>query len=245
MAPGGHEPDDVGDPVPVGAQRHHRRAAAAQLLLHLQPVFAAPRARNRFAARGLRRTPGCDRSRDRAAPRRRRRAGPDPADRAPPPRAGRAARRSRATTAANRCRRGSPKSPRPDRVCAAGGAATRSRRADRRARRPRRAGWSRCGAASTARAPGRCVRGCAPAARRSPRWRRCGCRRRWSGGRPRPSAATTRSRFWHPPVPKSRLADRSMTSQVSSSRSAIICRTCGWVVRAVTDQSIWRTSSPG
>ena len=59
------------------------------------------------------------------------------------------------------------------------------------------------------------------------------------------AAATARSRFSHPAVPKSRLADTSTTNQVSSSRSAIICRTCGWVVRAVTDQSIRRTSSPG
>ena len=59
------------------------------------------------------------------------------------------------------------------------------------------------------------------------------------------AAATARSRFSHPVVPKSRLADTSTTSQVSSSRSAIICRTCGCVVRAVTDQSIRRTSSPG
>ncbi len=59
------------------------------------------------------------------------------------------------------------------------------------------------------------------------------------------AAATARSRFSQPVVPKSRLADMSTTSQVSSSRSAIICRTCGWVVRAVTDQSIRRTSSPG
>jgi len=59
------------------------------------------------------------------------------------------------------------------------------------------------------------------------------------------AAATARSRFSQPAVPKSRLADTSTTSQVSSSRSAIICRTWGWVVRAVTDQSIRRTSSPG
>jgi hypothetical protein len=59
------------------------------------------------------------------------------------------------------------------------------------------------------------------------------------------AAATARSRFSQTAVPKSRLADKSTTSQVSSSRSAIICRTCGWVVRAVTAQSIRRTSSPG
>ena len=41
------------------------------------------------------------------------------------------------------------------------------------------------------------------------------------------AAATARSRFSQPAVPKSRLADTSTTSQVSSSRSAIICRTCG------------------
>ena len=59
------------------------------------------------------------------------------------------------------------------------------------------------------------------------------------------SAATARSRFSHAAVPKSRLADRSITTQVSSSRSATVWRTCGTVVRAVTAQSIRRTSSPG
>ena len=59
------------------------------------------------------------------------------------------------------------------------------------------------------------------------------------------AAATARSRFSHTVVPKSRLADMSTTSQVSSSRSAIICRTWGCMVRAVTAQSIRRTSSPG
>lgn len=59
------------------------------------------------------------------------------------------------------------------------------------------------------------------------------------------AAATARSRFSQLVVPKSRLADMSTTSHVSSSRSAIIWRTCGLVVRAVTDQSIRRTSSPG
>ena len=37
----------------------------------------------------------------------------------------------------------------------------------------------------------------------------------------------------------------SSTSQVTSTRSARWTRTCGSVVRAVTAQSIWRTSSPG
>ena len=59
------------------------------------------------------------------------------------------------------------------------------------------------------------------------------------------AAATTRSRLSICAVPKSRLADRSIASQVSSSRSATVCRTCGTVVRAVTGQSIRRTSSPG
>ena len=59
------------------------------------------------------------------------------------------------------------------------------------------------------------------------------------------AAATTRSRFSQPVVPKSREPERSARSQVSSSRSAIVWRMCGCVVRAVTDQSIRRTSSPG
>ena len=45
-------------------------------------------------------------------------------------------------------------------------------------------------------------------------------------------------------VPKSIEPDRSTSAQVSSSRSAIRSRTCGIVVRAVTAQSIRRTSSP-
>jgi uncharacterized protein YbcI len=58
-------------------------------------------------------------------------------------------------------------------------------------------------------------------------------------------AASTSSRFSVSAVPKSMLGERSTTIQVSSSRSAIVCRMCGIVVRAVTGQSIRRTSSPG
>ena len=58
------------------------------------------------------------------------------------------------------------------------------------------------------------------------------------------SAATASSRLSQAAVPKSRLADMSTASQVSSSRSAIIWRTCGCVVRAVTDQSIRITFEP-
>ena len=53
----------------------------------------------------------------------------------------------------------------------------------------------------------------------------------------KPTAATiasARSRFSNSAVPKSRLAERSTTIHVSSSRSAIVSRTCGIVVRAVT-----------
>ena len=58
-------------------------------------------------------------------------------------------------------------------------------------------------------------------------------------------AAIARSRFSQAAVPKSRLGERSTTSWVSSSRSAIVSRMWGSVVRAVTDQSMRRTSSPG
>ena len=57
-------------------------------------------------------------------------------------------------------------------------------------------------------------------------------------------AARTRSRFSLAAVPNSMLADRSARTQVSSSRSATRSWTCGTVVRAVTAQSIRRTSSP-
>ena len=58
-------------------------------------------------------------------------------------------------------------------------------------------------------------------------------------------AAITRSRFSQTALPKSSDADMSATTHVSNSRSATVCRMCGSVVRAVTDQSIRRTSSPG
>ena len=58
------------------------------------------------------------------------------------------------------------------------------------------------------------------------------------------TAATARSRFSSCDVPKSIDPDRSTSAHVSSSRSAIRSRTCGIVVRAVTAQSIRRTSSP-
>jgi hypothetical protein len=59
------------------------------------------------------------------------------------------------------------------------------------------------------------------------------------------AAASARSRFSQAAVPKARLAEQSTRSQVSSSRSAMVSRT--WVSRsrAVTFQSIRRTSSPG
>ena len=58
------------------------------------------------------------------------------------------------------------------------------------------------------------------------------------------TAARARSRFSHRAVPKSRLAEQSTRAHVSSSRSAMVSRTWGTVVRAVTFQSMRRTSSP-
>lgn len=52
------------------------------------------------------------------------------------------------------------------------------------------------------------------------------------------------SRFSIAAVPKSMLAVASSSAQISSSRSATRSRTCGSFVRAVTFQSIRRTSSP-
>ena len=59
-------------------------------------------------------------------------------------------------------------------------------------------------------------------------------------------AAIPRSRFVTPSVPQFIDGVTSSNAQTSSSRSAIVSRTCGTVVRAVTAQSIFRTSSwPG
>jgi hypothetical protein len=58
-------------------------------------------------------------------------------------------------------------------------------------------------------------------------------------------AASASSRFSIAAVPKSMLAVPSSSVQISSSRSATSSRTCGSAVRAVTFQSIRRTSSPG
>jgi hypothetical protein len=46
-------------------------------------------------------------------------------------------------------------------------------------------------------------------------------------------------------VPKVMLADASSSSQPVSARSPTCTRTCGSRMRAVTFQSMWRTSSPG
>jgi hypothetical protein len=57
------------------------------------------------------------------------------------------------------------------------------------------------------------------------------------------TAAIASSRFSNSAVPKSMLGVTSASTQVASSRSASTVRTCGTVVRAVTAQSIRRTSS--
>ena len=59
------------------------------------------------------------------------------------------------------------------------------------------------------------------------------------------AAEMARSRFSHSAVPKSRPATGRARSHVSSSRSAIVSRTWGCWSRAVTFQSMRRTSSPG
>ncbi len=55
----------------------------------------------------------------------------------------------------------------------------------------------------------------------------------------------TRLRLSKSRLPRSRLADMSTTSMTVSSRSSANSLTCGSPVRAVTFQSIVRTSSPG
>ena len=59
-------------------------------------------------------------------------------------------------------------------------------------------------------------------------------------------AAMPRSRLVTPSVPQFIDGVTSSRLQTSNSRSAMVSRTCGTVVRAVTAQSILRTSSsPG
>ena len=59
-------------------------------------------------------------------------------------------------------------------------------------------------------------------------------------------AAMPRSRLVTPSVPQFIDGVTSSSAHTSSSRSAIVSRTCGTTVRAVTAQSIRRTSSsPG
>lgn len=60
------------------------------------------------------------------------------------------------------------------------------------------------------------------------------------------TAAMPRSRFVTAPVPQFIDGVASSRAHTSSSRSAMVSRTCGTVVRAVTAQSMRRTSSwPG
>jgi hypothetical protein len=68
---------------------------------------------------------------------------------------------------------------------------------------------------------------------------------RWVRNPTADMAASARSRFSQSAVPKARLAEKSATIHVSSSRSAIDTRMWGSWVRAVTFQSMRRTSSPG
>ena len=60
-----------------------------------------------------------------------------------------------------------------------------------------------------------------------------------------PAAVHASSCLVDRPVPKAWLDDVSRTSHSSSSWSAIVSRTWGSLVRAVTAQSMWRGSSPG
>ena len=168
-------------------------------------------------------------------------------------------RGSRTSTASRSCRPDSAAQrpfpvERPDEVgdddhaaragAAAGGAAP-ARRPGPRGRRGRTAGSRPACAAGAAGAGGRRGPGSGSARCRWRPPRRSGCRRRGSGARPRrpprPPGHASRSPRCRSPGD----AERSATSQVSSSRSATVCRMCGSVVRAVTDQSIRRTSSPG
>ena len=57
------------------------------------------------------------------------------------------------------------------------------------------------------------------------------------------TAAMPRSRLVTPSVPQFIEGVTSSRAQTSSSRSAMVSRTCGVWVRAVTAQSILRTSS--
>ena len=59
------------------------------------------------------------------------------------------------------------------------------------------------------------------------------------------ASRATRWRLSCSRLPRSRLADMSTSSITVSSRSSVNSFTCGTPVRAVTFQSIARTSSPG
>ncbi len=82
-------------------------------------------------------------------------------------------------------------------------------------------------------------------ARRRSRRARRGCRGRSRRGRGRASTPSATSALRRVAVPNAIDGDRSSTIHVTSTRSARWTRTCGSVVRAVTFQSISRTSSPG
>ena len=82
------------------------------------------------------------------------------------------------------------------------------------------------------------------AGRRRRRWRRPGCRRARAAGRSvTASSASTRS-FVRSAAPNAIDRERSSSSHAVSSRSSMNSRTNSSSMRAVTFQSMWRTSSP-
>ena len=222
----GHEPDDVEQPVRVGTQPQVGRAGPADRGGDRGPLLAA--AASAYRSRSSRSAVwiSCSVAGLRVDERRAR-----PTSGSSSSRGSRISMASTSwRTASLRSgrahvagRRGSRRSPRPARAGAAAGrsASTRAPRSPRGPGRERGVGRPlRSSALGVSLRPGRAGQP-AQLRRRCRSPRRSGCRRARSGGPSRPPRRSARSRFSQRAVPKSRLADRSTASQVSSSRSAI------------------------
>ena len=149
---------------------------------------------------------------------------------------------------ASRAGRGSRRRRRSGRALRAMPPARRQRRAERGRRPPSRRPAAPRAAAMQQRRAGRGGPGAAARQRlaaaegdRRPGGCRAGSRR----GRPRARRPRRRRPCARSAVPKPIEAESSNISHVVSARSATCTRTCGSRMRAVTFQSIWRTSSPG
>ena len=206
-----------------------------------------PRRRSaRAAARWRCRRGAGGRSRDRRAAARRRSAAPARAGRGSRPRARRGRRRAGGAAGASRAARGSRRRSR--RASAAARAARRAPSASPSEVAPaalehglasQREQQAEHAGASLPRRDARAARSSPNATRPSRLPRRLA---RWPSASATPSATSALRRS---AVPNAIDGETSSASQVTSTRSARSTRTCGSPVRAVTFQSIRRTSSPG